>query len=151
MRVMLFFLIMLYSFNCNEHSKNFAKSEIFPIAPFSHTDTVMVNNENQEIKIEFYVVTNPPQDTLELKKEIESFNQKTLSGDEKGFDRFQRVFYKESKATTRTYVETDADNIETHLKDIIAEIHWIDHDRIKYFQFFKDGKAITKLKDVNLD
>lgn len=142
---MVFFFCLI---SCNKKKE---KTQILSLSrPYSFVDTTQSNSRSQVLGVEFYIIINPPADTIQLSKQIKEFSSLTLQGIEKKYDRFQRIFYKESNNTKRTYIETDQDIIDWHGKDIIAEAHWINQGTISFLQFYKNENLLTRLKDVKL-
>lgn len=81
-------------------------------------------------KKEYFVITNPPKDTIELLEFISVFNDSTLSVD--SIEKYKsgsyyRAFYEETKKFSRDYEEVSSwgsDRIEDHAKERLLTIRW---------------------------
>ena len=81
-------------------------------------------------KKEYFVITNPPKDTIELLELISAFNDSTLSVDsiiKYKSGSYYRVFYEETKKLSRDYKEVSgwgSDRIEDHATKRLFDISW---------------------------
>jgi hypothetical protein len=81
-------------------------------------------------KKEYFVITNPPSDTIELLELISAFNDSTLSVDSiKKYKSgsYYRAFFEETKKFSRDYEEISgwgSDRIEDHANDRLMGIFW---------------------------
>src|SRR5690554_600568 len=81
-------------------------------------------------KKEYFVITNPPNDTIGLLELISAFNDSTLSIDSiKKYKSgsYYRAFYEETKKFSRNYEEISgwgSDRIEDHANDRLMGIFW---------------------------
>lgn len=81
-------------------------------------------------KDEYFVITNPPKDTLELLELISAFNDSSLNVDtiiKYKSGSLYRAFYEETKKLTRDYEEVSgwgSDRIEDHATKRLFDISW---------------------------
>ena len=61
---------------------------------------------SEPVKYEYFVLSNPPNDSSQLKKTIEEYNLQTMSIDTiKKYSVYERVFFRETECLTRNYDE----------------------------------------------
>lgn len=81
-------------------------------------------------KKEYFVITNPPNDTIGLLELISAFNDSTLSVDSISKYKsgsYYRAFYEETRSFSRDYEEVSgwgSDRIEDHAKKRLLTIRW---------------------------
>jgi hypothetical protein len=87
-------VVLFPRFECLYYNK-YAPTEIFKIGEGSGL-----------YETEYFVISNPPNDTLLLKKIVEEYNFQTISADKlKKYKDYERKFYRETECLTRNYEE----------------------------------------------
>jgi hypothetical protein len=101
MRMILTFILLLVV--CSACNRQPAKpTEFFQIK----VQEFDYDNDGFLKRIEYFVVSNPPKDTLRLKKMLEAYNSRTIPLDTlKKYFSFTRKFYRETSCLTRNYKE----------------------------------------------
>ncbi len=128
------------------------ESQIFPLTEFTKVE--------EDLKLEYFVVANPPSDTTKLKMLITDFNRKTIdSSDFQKYDHIKRVFFRESSQMPRDYKEEhegyfSKDYIEGHLEDMLFQADWFRRDsgelNFDYTIFDEDGFIMNKKVKITL-
>ncbi len=90
--------VLFPRFECRYYNK-YAPTEFFKI---KEEEPDVPNNSIHED----FVLSNPPNDTLLLKKIVEEYNFRTIPVDKlKKYEYYKREFYRETKCLTRNYEE----------------------------------------------
>jgi hypothetical protein len=109
--------------------------------------------------IDYFVIKNPPGNIERLQALVDSFDglEQFLPRDSKDYQ-YERVFYKETKSTPRTYKEGQdlgfvggKDDIINHSEDRLVDITWSSSDCIYgiSYKFYKKGKILEgACKDI---
>lgn len=125
MKTIYFVLLSILAVSCAEEKS----PEIFLL----NIGGVYKSNETGKLSMyEYFVITNPPKDTVKLFELISAFNTSTLSVDsiikyKSGL--YYRAFYEETKKLSRDYKEVSgwgSDRIEDHANDQLLSIRWND-------------------------
>ena len=94
--LVLIFLILIFTRNGYSYDKN-KPTEFFKIKEGWE-------DEKRKIKLESFVLYNPPNDSALLKKIVEEYNFLTMSADTiKKYFCYKRVFYRETDCLTRNF------------------------------------------------
>jgi hypothetical protein len=92
----LFVFMMLFFVSCEKYDKH-TPTEFFKIkeeGPYIHRI------------LETFVLSNPPDDTILLKKMVEEYNRQTMPIDTiRKYEHISREFYRETRCLTRNYKE----------------------------------------------
>lgn len=120
-------------FRATETSLSLIIFLIFLSCKEAKTEFILVENrtykyvaDSGERRLEEVVfIINPPNRVDELFKVIAQYNENTISKDsiEKGYDRYDRLFFRESKTTPRDFVDDEGfspDRLFDHLDDYIG-------------------------------
>jgi hypothetical protein len=94
-------------------------------------------------RLEYVVITNPPEDKQALQVLVDKYNQETLSHEDLSKKTgYQRWFYRESSSLPRTYKELDlgyfdSDRIEDHVDDLLLIVKWKNSGKERTYDFQK--------------
>ena len=124
MKISWFLLLFVLSVSCSQEKNT-------EIIQMKNIGGVYKSNVTKELSMyEYFVITNPPKDTIALLELISAFNDSTLSVDSiKKYKSgsYYRAFYEETKKFSRDYEEISgwgSDRIEDHAKKILLDISW---------------------------
>ncbi|WP_088656060.1 hypothetical protein [Geofilum rhodophaeum] len=124
MKISWFLLLFVLSVSCSQEKNT-------EIIQMKNIGGVYKSNVTKELSMyEYFVITNPPKDTIALLELISAFNDSTLSIDSiKKYKSgsYYRAFYEETKKFSRNYEEISgwgSDRIEDHANDRLMGIFW---------------------------
>lgn len=104
--------------------------KIFPRPALTTIDAGVYQGKSYNVKLEYFVVTNPPQGEPEIRALIGAYVHSELAADQhQGYTMTDRFFYRETASTPRDYVESvkgyfDHDRIEYHADDLLVAVRW---------------------------
>ena len=93
------------------------------------------------VRMEYYVISNPPKDSASLNRLIVKYNNVKLNQNRlKKYFAVIQVYYRETHRTPRNYKEKHSgyfnrDTIDRHEADIIAVVKWLEYGKQKAVEF----------------
>jgi len=105
--IAILFALPLFFTGCEIYNKN-KPTEFFKITEkvSKYESKSKFDSTEYSNKIEYFIVSNPPNDSSLLKKIIEEYNLRTMSVDTiKKYFRYERVFFRETECLNRNYEE----------------------------------------------
>ncbi len=144
--IYMFFLTLFFA--CLNNKKEDPK--IYPLHPCSAYVSGIYNGKTYIVGKDYFIITSAPNDTSNLKRLINSFNQNNPIKGLDTFTSYQRAFYKEASNFNKDFKETKYDRVDDHYEEMIAEFKWTEKGKFKDLIFYKDGELITNAKAVEL-
>src|SRR5690554_6186282 len=124
MKISWFLLLFVLTVSCSLEKNT-------EIIQMKNIGGVYKSNVTKELSMyEYFVITNPPNDTIGLLELISAFNDSTLSVDsirKYKSGSYYRAFYEETRSFSRDYEEVSgwgSDRIEDHAKKRLLTIRW---------------------------
>ena len=143
----LYFILTFCILACKEPK---IQVEILPLHPYVETyEFEGISSLTCKGRIAYYYINATLSDSVNLRREIESFIKVLPDTVYRNYCASTIYFYKKSKKFNEKYINDYSDDLESSGDDIIAQTSW-DNGRRDGLFFLDNGRLIAPGKDVEL-